>query len=57
MYQVAAHPEYAAQLREEVETVVKHDGWSKASLDKMYKLDSIFKECLRIYSIAPCKSL
>ena len=56
LYQVAAHPEYAKVLREEVESIVKHDGWTKESMDKMYKVDSMLKECLRWYSVGAGQS-
>lgn len=38
-------------MREEIEQVVKREGWSKASLDKMYKLDSFLKESQRFYAL------
>lgn len=60
MFQLAAHPEYASLLREEVERIVRREGWNKASLDKMHKIDSFLKECQRIYALGgggyfPCK--
>jgi len=48
LYHLAAEPQYLAPLREEVETVVKQDGWSKVSMTKMHKLDSFLKESQRI---------
>lgn len=35
-------------LREEVEGIVEKDGWSKAALTKMRKVDSFLRECQRI---------
>lgn len=55
LFQVAANPQYAAMLREEVESVVTAEGWSHTALDKMHKLDSILKECLRSYGVGPCE--
>ncbi|EPS93131.1 hypothetical protein FOMPIDRAFT_1088510, partial [Fomitopsis schrenkii] len=39
LYYLAAHPEHAAALREEVDRVVRADGWSKASLGNMRLID------------------
>ncbi|KAJ7269688.1 cytochrome P450 [Mycena rebaudengoi] len=47
-YNLAAHPEYTAQLREEIQSVVRSDGWTKAAMGKMTKLDSFFKETSRL---------
>lgn len=48
---LAANSEYIQPLREEVEDIVKKEGWSKVSLSKMRKVDSFLRECQRIYSI------
>lgn len=47
LYHLAANPEYAQPLREEVDTIVREDGWSKASVGKMRKIDSFLKESQR----------
>ncbi|KAJ3489333.1 hypothetical protein NLI96_g2200 [Meripilus lineatus] len=47
LYRLAAHSEYMAPLRAEVEAVIKSDGWTKAALQKMRKVDSFFRECQR----------
>ncbi|KAF8665540.1 hypothetical protein AX16_000001 [Volvariella volvacea WC 439] len=47
LYTLAVHPEYIQPLREEVEDVVNKDGWSKSSMAKLVKLDSVMKETLR----------
>ncbi|KAG6333854.1 hypothetical protein ID866_5229 [Astraeus odoratus] len=47
IYNLAAHPEYLKPLREEVDTSVYQDGWTKASVDKMHKVDSFLKESHR----------
>lgn len=47
LYDLAAHPECLEPLREEVETVVASDGWTKAGLNKMWKVDSFLKESHR----------
>nr|VWO96347.1 Uncharacterized protein [Ganoderma boninense] len=48
LYNLAAHTQYIAPLREEVENIVAAEGWSKASVGKMRKLDSFFKESMRL---------
>ncbi|KAF9264409.1 cytochrome P450 [Marasmius fiardii PR-910] len=47
---IAIHPEYVAPLREEVEEAIRTDGWSKAAMGKMRKLDSFLKESQRVSS-------
>ena len=41
------NPQYIQPLREEIETIVEKEGWSKAALGKMRKVDSFVKECQR----------
>jgi cytochrome P450 len=48
LYRLLAHPEYIKPLRREVDTVIKEEGWTKAGIDKMYKIDSFVRETLRI---------
>ena len=43
-------------LREEVETIIAEEGWSKASIGKMRKLDSFLKESMRLADGSLCKS-
>ncbi|KAF8989850.1 cytochrome P450 [Cyathus striatus] len=50
LYCLAANPSYIQPLREEVEEVVSQDGWSKASLDKLLKVDSFIREAQRLHS-------
>ena len=38
-------------LREEVEEIIKQEGWTKAAIDQMYKLDSFIKESQRLHPI------
>ncbi len=45
-------PERIPELREEIETVIASDGWTKAALGKMWKLDSVFRETLRHHSLS-----
>ncbi|KAI6165104.1 cytochrome P450 [Pisolithus thermaeus] len=48
VYDLAAYPEYLEPLREEVDAVVRQDGWTKAAIDKMYKIESFLKESHRL---------
>ncbi|KAF8554881.1 hypothetical protein OG21DRAFT_1012793 [Imleria badia] len=51
LYNLAANPQHVQPLREEVETIVENEGWSKVSLSKMRKVDSFLKESIRIDGI------
>ena len=57
LYELAAHPEYATPLREEIEAVTEKGGWTKASVMQLRKLDSFIKESIRIHSLTHCLSL
>jgi len=48
LYQLLAHPEYIQPLREEVESIVKEQGWTKSSIFNMRKLDSFLRESQRL---------
>ncbi|KAK0222715.1 cytochrome P450 [Armillaria nabsnona] len=49
LYALAAHPEYVETLRNEVESVIKEEGNTKAAMGKMNQLDSFLKEAQRLY--------
>ena len=38
-------------LRAEIEPIVAADGWTKAAMGKMWKLDSLLKESQRVHGI------
>ena len=57
LFHLAANPQYIQPLREEVETIIKKEGWSKAALGKMRKVDSFLKECQRLEGISSGTSL
>ncbi|VDC00309.1 unnamed protein product [Peniophora sp. CBMAI 1063] len=44
LYHLASHTEWQKELREEVEEIVRANGWSKASMGKMRKIDSFLRE-------------
>ncbi|KAH8113856.1 cytochrome P450 [Phellopilus nigrolimitatus] len=51
LFHLAARPEYIAPLREEIEHVVKAEGWSRTALAKMPRLDSFLREAQRVNGI------
>ncbi|KAI0800573.1 cytochrome P450 [Fomes fomentarius] len=52
LYDLAAHPEYIRPLRDEIEPLIAAEGWTKAAMGKMWKLDSLLKESSRINGIS-----
>ena len=50
-YRLLSNPEYVEPLRHEVETTVAEEGWTKAAMDKMYKIDSFLRETQRVDDI------
>ena len=48
-------PEYIEPLREEVESIVKEQGWTKASIFNMRKLDSFLREAQRLHGFTSRK--
>ena len=57
LYNLATYPEYVQPLREEIEAVIQEQGWSKASVTKMTKLDSFVKETMRLSPTTACTYL
>ncbi|KAL1760611.1 cytochrome P450, partial [Schizophyllum commune] len=51
MYNLAAYPGYAELMRLEVENVITKDGWNKASIDRLYLVDSFLRETMRLQSL------
>ncbi|RPD72767.1 cytochrome P450 [Lentinus tigrinus ALCF2SS1-7] len=52
LYDLAAHPQYAQPLRDEIAPIVAAEGWTKAALSKMWKVDSFLKESHRYNGMA-----
>ncbi|KAF8467577.1 cytochrome P450 [Russula ochroleuca] len=48
LYRLLANPEYIEPLRQEVDAVIKEEGWTKAGIDKMNKIDSFLRESQRV---------
>ncbi|KAK7031683.1 cytochrome P450 monooxygenase 51 [Favolaschia claudopus] len=51
LFDLAAYPSYIQPLREEVETVVTAEGWTKTAVGKMHKIDSFLRESQRMHGI------
>ncbi|KAJ7649598.1 cytochrome P450 [Mycena rosella] len=45
---LAAHPSHIQPMREEVERVIRQDGWTKAALNNMHQVDSFIRESQRL---------
>ncbi|KAJ6568724.1 cytochrome P450, partial [Mycena capillaripes] len=52
LYDLAAYPDHILPMREEAERVVAAQGWTKAALGQMQKIDSFLRESMRL-STAP----
>ncbi|KAJ6585896.1 cytochrome P450 [Mycena capillaripes] len=50
LFDLAAYPEHISPMREEAERVVATQGWTKAALGNMQKIDSFLRESLRLNS-------
>ncbi|KAH9840867.1 cytochrome P450 [Rhodofomes roseus] len=48
---LAAHSECIPALREEVEPIVREEGWTKAAMNKMRRVDSFLKETQRFLGL------
>ena len=57
LYRLLANPEYIEPLREEVDAVTKEEGWTKAGIDKMHKIDSFLRETQRLDGLILCSSV
>jgi hypothetical protein len=54
VYNLAVYSEYIVPLREEIEEAVRSEGWTKAGMGKLYKLDSFVKESARMTGQGIC---
>ena len=50
-FHMLAKPDILPILREEVESALSAEGWTKGALDKMWKLDSLLRESQRFTGI------
>ncbi|KAI9441480.1 cytochrome P450 [Lactarius indigo] len=51
LFHLLSNPAYVEPLRHEVETAVAEEGWTKAGMDKMHKIDSFVRESQRVDNI------
>ncbi|KAH9055827.1 cytochrome P450 [Lactarius deliciosus] len=51
LYRLLSNPEYVEPLRHDVESAVAEEGWTKAGMDKMHKVDSFLRETQRLDSL------
>jgi hypothetical protein len=49
---LVSNPEYIEALRQEVDAAIAEEGWTKAGIDKMRKLDSFVRETQRMDLLA-----
>jgi hypothetical protein len=54
LYRLLAHPENIEPLRQEVDAVIREEGWTKAGVDKMHKIDSFLRETQRLDGLGLC---
>ncbi|KAH9972310.1 cytochrome P450 [Lactifluus volemus] len=47
-YRLLGNPEYLVPLRQEVEAAIAEEGWTKAAMDKLPKMDSFLHETQRL---------
>ncbi|KAJ7086865.1 cytochrome P450 [Mycena belliarum] len=53
LFDLTMYPEHMQPMREEAERVIAEEGWSKASLASMHKIDSFLRESQRLNSSGP----
>ncbi|KAJ7455001.1 cytochrome P450 [Mycena galericulata] len=53
LFDLTTHPEYFQPMREEAERVIKEEGWTKAALNNMHKIDSFVRESQRLNGNGP----
>ncbi|KAJ7789534.1 hypothetical protein B0H14DRAFT_2944118, partial [Mycena olivaceomarginata] len=53
LFDLTTYPEYLVPMREEAERVVRAEGWTKAALNSMVKIDTFLRESQRINTNGP----
>ena len=56
LYDLAVHPEYVKEMREEAEAMIDANGWTKPAMQGMRKIDSFLKESQRFSGLGCSKS-
>src|SRR4051812_22484032 len=54
LFDLTTHPEHFLPMREEAERVIGEEGWTKAALNNMTKIDSFLRESQRHNPTGPC---
>jgi hypothetical protein len=54
LYRLLENPECIEPLRQEVDAVIIEEGWTKAGVDKMHKIDSFLRETQRLDGLGLC---
>ena len=54
LYRLLSNPEYVEPLRHDVEAAIAEEGWTKAGMDKMDKIDSFLRETQRLDNLDWC---
>ncbi|KAJ7730228.1 cytochrome P450 [Mycena maculata] len=57
LFDLTTYPEYVQPMREEAERVIKEEGWTKAALNSMHKIDSFVRESQRLRGNGPVTML
>ena len=47
LYRLLENPKYLEPIRQEIEAAVAEEGWTKAGMDRLHKLDSFLRETIR----------
>ncbi|KAI5993489.1 hypothetical protein EDD15DRAFT_2265232 [Pisolithus albus] len=56
LYNLAAYPQYAGPLREEVDAIIREHGWTKEAIASMRKVEGFLAETQRLRCPHPaCK--
>ncbi|KAJ6534180.1 cytochrome P450 [Mycena capillaripes] len=53
LYDLATYPEHILPMRDEAERVIAAEGWTKAALGNMHKIDSFLRESQRLGGAGP----
>ncbi|CAL1702631.1 unnamed protein product [Somion occarium] len=52
LYYLAANPEYTQPLREEADSVIASEGWTKAAMTNLKKIDGFLRESQRLTGVS-----
>jgi hypothetical protein len=54
LFNLFANPEVIPRLREEIDDIIDEEGWTRASIAKMRKMDSFLRESQRFSGLDAC---